>query len=193
MVEKFKFHDPESAPEASKELLSRLFAETGSNGFYAILAGSPELLKAYIELHSLFMDTSFTNEERTVVWQTINVEHECTFCVPAHTAMAKRMKIDEKVSDALRNETPLPTEKLEALRTFTLEVVRTRGNASETAISNFLISGYTHQNILEVVLGLSQKTISNYVNHLAKTPMEKKYSQFSWKKSRKLQNTIKRD
>ena len=186
MVEKFKFHDPESAPEASRELLSRLFAESGSNSFYAILAGSPELLKAYIELHSLFMDTSFTNEERTVVWQTINVEHECTFCVPAHTAMAKQMKVDEKVSDALRNETPLPTEKLEALRTFTLEVVRTRGNASGAAISKFLMSGYKHQNILEIVLGLSQKTISNYVNHLAKTPMEKKYSQFSWTKSRRL-------
>ena len=26
---------------------------------------------------------------RTVVLQTINVEHECLFCVPAHTIMAK--------------------------------------------------------------------------------------------------------
>jgi hypothetical protein len=30
---------------------------------------------------------------------------------------------------------------------------------------------------------LSQKTISNYINHLAETPMEEKYSQFSWTKS----------
>ena len=80
----------------------------------------------------------------------------------------------------LGDETPLPTAKLEALRSFTLEVVRTRGNASKAAISDFLKSGYTIQNILEVVLGLSQKTISNYINHLAKTPMEEKYSQFSW-------------
>ena len=41
------------------------------------------------------INTSFTDEERTVIWQTINVEHECTFCVPAHTAMAKHMKIDD--------------------------------------------------------------------------------------------------
>jgi alkylhydroperoxidase family enzyme len=96
--------------------------------------------------------------------------------------MAKHMKIDDKVSNALRDETLLPTAKLEALRSFTLEVVRTRGNASKAAISDFLKSGYTLQNILEVVLGLSQKTISNYINHLAKTPMEEKYSQFSWTK-----------
>ena len=85
MSDTFKFHDLESAPEASKELLSRLFAETGRNGFYAVLSESPETLKAYTQLHSLFMNTSFTDEERTVIWQTINVEQECTFCVPAHT------------------------------------------------------------------------------------------------------------
>jgi alkylhydroperoxidase family enzyme len=185
MTDTFKFHDLESAPEASKELLSKLFAETGRNGFYAVLAESPETLKAYTQLHSLFMSTSFTDEERTVIWQTINVEQECTFCVPAHTAMAKHMKIDDKVSNALRDESPLPTAKLEALRSFTLEVVRTRGNASKAVIADFLKSGYTHQNILEVVLGLSQKIISNYTNHLAKTPMEEKYSQFSWTKAQK--------
>ena len=186
MPDNFKFHDVESAPEASKDLLGKLFAETGSNAFYAVCAESPEILKAYTQLHDLFMNTSFTDEERTVIWQTINVEHECIFCVPAHTAMAKHMKIDDEVSNALRNETLLPTAKLEALRSFTLEVVRTRGYASREAISDFLESGYTQQNILEVVLGLSQKTISNYVNHLAQTPVEGKYSVFSWTKANRL-------
>ena len=32
MTDTFKFHDLESAPEASKELLSRPFAEIGRNG-----------------------------------------------------------------------------------------------------------------------------------------------------------------
>ena len=102
------------------------------------------------------------------------------------TAMAKHMKIDETVSNALRDETPLPTAKLEALRTFTLEVVRTRGYASKDAIADFLNVGYTHQNIIEVVLGLSQKVISNYVNHLAEIPPEEKFSQFAWTKANKL-------
>jgi hypothetical protein len=35
------------------------------------------------------------------------------------------------------------------------------------------------------VLGLSQKIISNYVNHLAGTPAEEKYSEFSWAKAHK--------
>jgi alkylhydroperoxidase family enzyme len=185
MAKQFIFHDLETAPEASKPIFEDLISKSGRNGFYSVLAESPETLKAYTILHNLFSRSSFTDEEKTVIWQTINVEHECIFCVPAHTAMAKFMSIDDNVSNALRDETPLPTEKLEALRTFTLEVLRTRGYASEEAVSSFLYQGYTHQNILEVVLGLSQKIISNYVNHLAEIPAEKKFEQFAWVKASK--------
>ena len=97
--------------------------------------------------------------------------------------MAKAMKIDEAVSNALRDETALPTARLEALRDFTLLLLRNHGHASDSAISKFLSAGFTHQNMLEVVLGLAQKTISNYVNHLARTPIDKQYEHYAWKKS----------
>ena len=115
MTNEFVFYDLETAPEESKNLLGDLFEKNGRNGFYSVLAGSHEALKAYTELHELFMCTSFSDEERTVIWQTINVEHECNFCVPAHTAMAKYMNINDDVINALRDETPLPKAKLEAL------------------------------------------------------------------------------
>ena len=129
------------------------------------------------------MASSFTNEEKTVVWQSINVENQCHFCVPAHTYMVKAMKIDKAISNALRDETALPTARLEALRDFTLLLLRNHGHASDSEISKFLSAGFTHQNMLEVVLGLAQKTISNYVNHLARTPVDKQYEHYAWKKS----------
>ena len=35
----------------------------------------------------------------------------------------------------------------------------------------FLDAGYTQQQILEVILGMAHKVISNYMNHVAKTPV----------------------
>ncbi len=35
-----------------------------------------------------------------------------------------------------------------------------------------LEAGYGQQQVLEVILGLSQKVISNYVNRVAETPVE---------------------
>ena len=97
--------------------------------------------------------------------------------------MAQAIKIDKALSSALRDETALPTARLEALRDFTLLLLRNHGHASDAEISKFLSAGFTHQNVLEVVLGLAQKTISNYVNHLARTPIDKQYEHYAWKKS----------
>lgn len=139
-------------------------------------------MNGYNALHKAFSASSFSNEEKIVVWQSINVENECHYCVPAHTLMAKAMKVSDEVTDALRDETQLPNAKLEALRTFTLILVRNRGHASDAQISSFLAAGYTHKNILELVLGIAQKTISNYVNYITKTPVDKQYEKYTWSK-----------
>ena len=182
MYSAFQQHDVETAPERSKPLLRQLLEHSWPNGFYAVTAKSSETLTAYARLHKAFMASSFTNEEKTVICQSINVENQCHFCVPAHTYMAKAMKLDEAVSNALRDDTALPSTRLEALRDFTLLLLRNHGHASDSVISKFLSAGYIHQNMLEVVLGLAQKTISNYVNHLARTPVDKQYEHYAWKK-----------
>ena len=147
---------------------------------HAVMAEAPGLLEGYQHLHALFLDTSFSAEEQTVVWQSINVEHGCHYCVPAHTAIAKQMDVDDAITDALRDETELPTARLEALRDFTLRVVRQRGEVSDDAVQAFLDAGYTRRQLLEVVLGVSQKVMSNYVNHLAETPVDAPFQKFAW-------------
>ena len=181
MRELFKFHDQSSAPEESKQLLEKVKASSGMiPGLYAVLAESPEALKAYVELGKIFSQSSLSDEEKTVVWQTINVEHECKFCVPAHTLVAKLMKVDETITNALRDKTLLPNEKLEKLREFTLILVRSRGKATEEEVSAFIEAGFSRKNILEVIIGISQKVLSNYTNYLANTPLNKEFQAFAW-------------
>lgn len=181
----FDQHTLDSAPEASKPLLAKSKAAFGRvPGLHAVMAESPALLEGYQVLHRLFAEsTSFDAEELTVVWQTINVEHACHYCVPAHTGIAKMMKVDDAIIDALRDETPLPSDKLEALRTFTLKMVRQRGTVADADVQAFLYAGYTKQHILEVVLGLAQKVMSNYTNHLADTPVDQVMQKFFWQKA----------
>lgn len=179
----FTIHTIESAPEASKPMLEDSLNLFGMiPNLHGVLAEAPELLDAYKQLHDWFQNSSLNAEELTVVWQTINVEHECHYCVPAHTAIAGMMKVDPAISEALRNETELPTEKLEVLRETTLEMVRSRGRLTDEQIEKFKTVGYSNRQLLEIVLGLSQKVISNYVNHLADTPVDAPFQQFAWKK-----------
>ncbi|WP_440824356.1 carboxymuconolactone decarboxylase family protein [Psychrobacter cryohalolentis] len=180
----FTLHDKQSAPAESTALLDVSINAFGMvPNLHAVMAEAPGLLEGYQRLHQLFLDSSFDDEETMVVWQTINVEHECHYCVPAHTGIAKSMKVDDAITDALRDETRLPTAKLEALRDFTLSVVRDRGNVNDDTVQTFLNAGFTKRQVLEVVLATAQKVMSNYTNHLANTPIDKPFQKFEWHKA----------
>ncbi|MEM7567420.1 MAG: carboxymuconolactone decarboxylase family protein [Pseudomonadota bacterium] len=179
----FPSHDLDSAPEASKPLLENSQKAFGRlPGLHKIMAESPQMLEGYQVLHRLFTETAFDADETTVVWQTINVEHECHYCVPAHTGIAKRMKVSDEISNALRDETPLPSPKLEALRAFTLQMLRQRGNVTDEQMSAFFAAGYGHRAVLDVILGLAQKVMSNYTNHVAETPLDEPVKPLAWQR-----------
>tara|TARA_R110002096_G_scaffold28336_20_gene85984 strand:+ start:2304 stop:2867 length:564 start_codon:yes stop_codon:yes gene_type:complete len=178
-----KIHNIDSAPEGSKTLLEQSLKTNGMiPGLHGVLAGAPGILEGYQTLHKLFSESSFNNEELTVVWQTINVEHECHYCVPAHTGIAKMMKVDDAISESLRNETLLENPKLEALRTMTLSIVRNRGHVTPEELQAFYDAGFEERQVLEIILGLSQKVISNYTNHIANTPVDAPFQKFAWSK-----------
>ncbi|KJD31917.1 carboxymuconolactone decarboxylase [Tamlana sedimentorum] len=178
-----KVHTIESAPAESKPLLEESVKSFGMlPGLHGVLAESPQILEAYKVLHGLFAGSSFNAEELTVVWQTINVEHGCHYCVPAHTGIAHSMKVDAALTEALRNQSPMPTEKLQVLHDTTLSIVRNRGNISDEEINKFYKAGYTERNLLDIILGLAQKVISNYTNHIAETPVDDAFKKFAWAK-----------
>jgi alkylhydroperoxidase family enzyme len=180
---KFTLHTQETAPVASKAQLDASLKAFGMvPNLHAVMAEAPNVLQAYKMLHDLFQDSSFNNDELTVIWQTINVEHECLYCVPAHTGIAKMMQVDDAITDALRNGTTLPTEKLQILRETTLALVRERGKPAQSVISTFHQAGYENRQLLEIILGISQKVMSNYINHLADTPVDKAFDAFIWSK-----------
>jgi len=179
----FILHTEDTAPEASKPLLADSMKTYGMMpGLHAVMAEAPGLLEAYKTVGDLFVNSSFDKDEITVVWQSINVEHACHYCVPAHTGIAMSMGVSDNITDALRNETPLPNDRLEALRTFTLSVVRDRGYVDDSAVQAFLDAGFTRRQILEVILGVSQKVMSNYTNHLANTPVDEPFRKLVWQK-----------
>ncbi len=168
----FTIHTPpDTAPESAKPLLEVSRKSFGRiPGLHAVMAEAPGVLEAYQKLHELVLASSFDNEEKN----RGVADHQCGECLSLlrtrHTGIAKAMKVSDEIIDALRDETPLPNHRLEALRTFTLAVMRERGYVTEDDLSAFFAAGYEQRHVLEVIMVLSQKVISNYVNHIAETP-----------------------
>lgn len=182
-MSEFTLHTAASAPENAQPLLKNSQQSFGMiPNLHAVMAESPALLEGYQVLHGLAQKTAFDATELTVVWQSVNVEHDCHYCVPAHTGIAYSMKVEENVINALRDETELPTEKLNTLRDTTLALLRNRGHLDNEQKQAFFAAGYSNESLLDIVLILAQKVMSNYVNHLADTPLDEPFQQFEWSK-----------
>jgi uncharacterized peroxidase-related enzyme len=176
-------HDPVTAPEPAREILAGARKSLGFvPNLFAVMADAPALLKSYRALGDLFEETSLDPSERQVVLLATSYENGCEYCVAAHTVIAAMQRVPDGVVQAIRDGRPIADRKLEAIRRFTTAVVRSRGRPSDEDTAAFLEAGYGRQQVLEVVLGVGMKTLSNYTNHIAATPLDRAFAKAAWSK-----------
>ncbi len=180
----FAIYTVDTAPEGSKDAL-RHAKETFKfiPNLEGILAESPATLKSGMALWDLFESSSFSSIEQQVVYLTANYEHGCNYCMAAHSGLAKMIGMAPEDIEALRLGEPLADKKLQALRYFTRQMIEARGWVTDEDIKNFLAAGYTKRHVLEVILGIAVKTIHNYTNHIAETPLDKEFQPYLWSKA----------
>jgi len=144
------------------------------------MANAPALAAAYLAIGKLFEETSLSPTEQQVVLLAVSRFNECTYCVAAHSTIARMQKVPNDVVQAIRNDQPIADSKLESLRRLTTEIVQSRGWPGEQTVSDFLAAGYSESQMLEVVLGIGMKTLSNYTNHLAGTELDPAFAANAW-------------
>lgn len=169
----FQSYTLDTAPEGSKAKLAEVAKAWGFvPQLHGNLAESPVALEAYDTLFALVGKSTLSPIEQQVAYQAINVFHECEYCTAGHTYLSRMVKMDEAAIQALRNGSPIPDARLQALRLFTEAVVRERGFVGDAAVDAFLAAGFTKANVLEIVTIAATKTISNYTNHITHTAKE---------------------
>ncbi len=178
---KFELLSQNTAPEASREMLKKVQEKYGMvPNLMAVMATAAPLIEGYGALSQAFTASSLTPSEQLIVILATSYENECHYCMAAHTVIAQGQKIPADLIEALRQGESLADPKLETLRGFVIEMVTLRGRPKEETIAAFLAAGYTNANALEVVLGIGLKTLSNYTNHLADTPVDPAFASGTW-------------
>ena len=177
----FQTYNVDTVKEAGRETLERI----GKNyGFVPNLLGtmieSPATTNAYLALGKLFSESSFSAGEQQIISLTASRINECEYCVSAHSTVARSGALPGHVIDAIRDDQPIADERLEALRQFVAQTVNQRGWLENEQIEAFLGAGFTKEQVFEVILGISMKTISNYINHIAQTDLDEAFAAEAW-------------
>ncbi|MBB5889356.1 AhpD family alkylhydroperoxidase [Kutzneria kofuensis] len=176
----FADHTLETAPEAARRSMKATIDHLGYlPSPVARLAASPQLLDGFLRLSTMFETTSLEPVAREVVVMTVAVRNGCHVCIAMHTAKLGGIGADAELVAALRDQRPLADEKLEALRTFTIEVLATAGGVDDVVLKEFLGHGYTTQQALEVVLGIGAYTLSTFANRMTKAPLDYQLAAFA--------------
>jgi uncharacterized peroxidase-related enzyme len=177
----FTQHTSASAPAQARPTLESLERKLGFlPNLYATFAESPAVLEGYTAVAAAFNKSSFNATERQVVLLTTSFENGCDYCMAAHSTIAGMEKVPADVVGAVRDGVPTGNARLDALARFARSVVQERGWVGDADVDAFLKAGFTRAQALEVVLGVSMKTLSNYVNHLASPPLDVPFQAQAW-------------
>ncbi len=166
-MKQFIKHTLESAPEEAKANLEYGQKKYGMlPNLFRYMSGAPATLDAYINLSKIFNDTSFTAGEQHLIMLAASVVNKCDYCTAAHTRAAKANGISSTILNAVRKGKEVPDSRLAALVEITQKITVTRGNIGAEDLASFYEQGFVPENVMELIVGISIKTISNYINHI---------------------------
>lgn len=185
MTAEFKTTLPPVTNEQAKGAASDILDNTQSQlGFvpnmYRTMANSPGFLSTYAHGYSAFRQNSgFTPQEQETVFLTISIENGCDYCTAAHSMVAEHVsRLDAHSIASLRAGTPLADAKLQSLAVFTKHAFASRGMITNGNAAAFIDAGFSETQILEVVLAIAVKTLSNYSNHIFHNDLDAAFASY---------------
>lgn len=177
----FAVHTIESAAGESREMLENLQKKMGMiPNLMGVMAESPVTLKSYLALSGALQGSTLTPVEREIVLLTVSDVNDCKYCLAAHSTMALKMKMPPEVLGALRERRSLADARLEALRSFTRDLVQKAGRLDQARVDQFLAAGFTREQLLEVITAMTLMTLTNTINHLVDPPIDPVFAGQSW-------------
>jgi len=136
---------------------------------YATIAYSDNGLQKYLEYQNA--KTSLSNKEKEAVNLIVSEVNGCIYCQSAHTVLGKMNGFDDNQLLEIRRGKS-ENAKLNALVKLAADITENRGNASDANLEDFFNQGYTKENLVDLILQVSDKTAMNYLHNLTKVPVD---------------------
>jgi uncharacterized peroxidase-related enzyme len=137
---------------------------------YASFAYNETALADYLALQN--RKSTLSAKEREVINLVVSQVNDCKYCVPAHTAVSKMHGFtDEQVLEIRRAQVSFDA-KFNALAKFVKETTINRGRPSEQALNNLFEAGYNKANLVDIMMVIGDKIISNYFHNIIQIPVD---------------------
>ncbi len=136
---------------------------------YATIAYSDNGLAKFLAYQNA--KTSLNNKEKEAVNLVVSQVNGCVYCQSAHLVIGKMNGFnDEQLLDIRKGKSE--DSKLNALVKLASDITKTKGNANNEILEAFFEQGYTKENLVDLILQISDKTAMNYLHNLTQVPVD---------------------
>lgn len=136
---------------------------------YATIANSENGLARYLAYQNA--KASLSNKEKEAVNLIVSQVNGCVYCQSAHLVLGKMNGFtDEQLLEIRHGKST--DGKLNVLVALAADITKNRGNANESSVDAFFAKGYTNENLVDLILLISEKTAMNYLHNLTQVPVD---------------------
>lgn len=167
---KFTVPTREQVAPANQTIFDNLTKALGFvPNLYATIAYSDSGLSRYLAYQNA--KTTLSNKEKEAVNLIVSQVNNCIYCQSAHTVIGKMNGFtDEQLLDIRKAKSN--DAKLNALVQLAAGITKNRGTVDDRLVDNFFAQGYNNENLVDLVLQVSDKTAMNYLHNLTKVPVD---------------------
>ncbi|MBW9333861.1 carboxymuconolactone decarboxylase family protein [Herbaspirillum sp. RU 5E] len=137
---------------------------------YATFAHSEHALGNYLTLQN--GKSSLTAKEREVINLVVSQVNECAYCLAAHTVLGGMVGFTPEQIIAIRKGGAAFDARLDALARLVKSAAEHRGHAAPALVDAFFAAGYLEGNLVDVVMVIGDKIITNYLHALTQVPVD---------------------
>lgn len=137
---------------------------------YATFAYSDTALGDYITLQN--RKSTLKAKEREIVNLVVSQVNGCLYCLSAHTALGKMNGFTEDQILEIRGGEASFDAKFDALAKFVKATTINRGKPSAEAVDTLFAAGYNKANLVDILIVIGDKIISNYFHGITQIPID---------------------
>lgn len=136
---------------------------------YATIAHSDHGLSRFLAYQNA--KTSLNNKEKEAVNLIVSQVNGCVYCLSAHLVLGKMNGFSDAQLVDIRHAKSTDA-KLQSLVQLAADITKNKGRASADSVDAFFAQGYTNENLVDLILQISDKTAMNYLHNLTQIPVD---------------------
>lgn len=139
---------------------------------YATFGLSDNGLGAYLAFQQSQTKGAFKAKEREAINLVVSQANNCVYCQAAHTALGKMNGFTDEQMLQLRAGYADFDPKLDALVKLAKAITETKGHPAGELVDRFVTAGYSQNAVVDLVLMVGDKIISNYLHGITQIPVD---------------------